>query len=407
MKHFIADIYRDEQEYYGELIAAVRKLVKYYIENHVETSETGMLRYSGGIAVYREELLELVKKEVPLPQEPEFREDFKEHLKILRECAVRSTRSGHIIVLEYLFRLFHLDDFEAYLVILSLADERLRSGEEEGKEQRHNLKREEAIHVINDHKGKALETLIARTKKLPVSEEQNTQANGNGNTAAQEADDALVSESKYQGGGNLSKRELFKRKLGFRSIKEKALYIARNWRKIMKEEHEKISDGLKGMFDFTSDAAGMGADIGDIQDMDEVMEGMLDADTSGGGLVSAVMGGLSGTLKYIRFVINLTKEMKKDMDAGTDVIHTRQERWGMARQYLHDVIDIFNGFKSGFGPMTKMVPFFNSITSGSFFLAGRRTSKFAKGSFPAVYESGESLRIRGDFGGQSAFVCSS
>lgn len=244
-----------------------------------------------------------------------------------------------------------------------LADDRLRSGEEEGKGQRHNLKREEAIRVINDHKGNALETLIARTKKLPVSATQNTRNNGNGNTAAQEADDALVSESKYQGGGNLSKRELFKRKLGFRSIKEKALYIARNWRKIMKEEHEKISDGLKNMFDFTSDAAGMGADIGDIQDMDEVMEGMLDADTSGGGLVSAVMGGLSGTLKYIRFVINLTKEMKKDMDAGTDVIHTRQERWGMARQYLHDVVDIFNGFKSGFGPMTKMIPFFNSITS--------------------------------------------
>lgn len=123
MKHFIADVYRDEQEYYGELIAAVRNLVRYYIENHVETSETGMLRYSGGITVYREELLELVKKEVSLPQEPEFREGFRKQLKILRECAVRSTRSGHIIVLEYLFRLFHLDEFEAYLVILSLCCE--------------------------------------------------------------------------------------------------------------------------------------------------------------------------------------------------------------------------------------------------------------------------------------------
>mgnify|MGYP003298640281 CR=1 FL=1 len=48
---------------------------------------------------------------------------FKKELLEIRECAVRSIRSGKIIVLEYLFKLFELNEFEMYLVILSLCCE--------------------------------------------------------------------------------------------------------------------------------------------------------------------------------------------------------------------------------------------------------------------------------------------
>lgn len=123
MKHFIAEIFQNEQEYYQELINIVRKLTEFFIQTYVEASDTGLLKHNGGVVVYRDELLSLVRETVPEQEAESVREELKEQLKSVRECGVRTIRSGRIIMAEYLFRLFHLDEFEAYLVILSLCSE--------------------------------------------------------------------------------------------------------------------------------------------------------------------------------------------------------------------------------------------------------------------------------------------
>lgn len=146
MSRLIADLFQNEQEYYQELIFRVRKMTEYYIQTYVEVSNSGLIRHNGGVAVYRDELLALVKETDVSKEAEAVRASFKEEIKSIRECGIRSIRSGKIIVLEYLFRMFELDDFEAYLVILSLCCE-----------LDHNL--EVIFSGLADHSGVRMPTL--------------------------------------------------------------------------------------------------------------------------------------------------------------------------------------------------------------------------------------------------------
>ena len=62
MKMRIREVFHNEQEYYQELLDCIRKLLAYYVERHIDASDNGLLRRSGGVIVYRDELLALTKE---------------------------------------------------------------------------------------------------------------------------------------------------------------------------------------------------------------------------------------------------------------------------------------------------------------------------------------------------------
>ena len=123
MKQLIANMFSNEQEYYQMMLENVRGLLAGYIKTHLNVSDAGALRHNGGIVMFQDELLELLKDSSDHQTRGDFRTAFKETFQSIRECGIRTIRSGNIIVLEYLFRQFGLDEFEAYLVTLSLCSE--------------------------------------------------------------------------------------------------------------------------------------------------------------------------------------------------------------------------------------------------------------------------------------------
>jgi len=123
MKKPIKEIFHNEQEYYHELVECVRKLLVYYIEYHVNASESGLLRHSSGAVVYREDLLTLTKERTDDVSGEEFRNKVREEISAIRECGIRTIRSGRVIPLEYIAHIFSLNEFETFLIILALAGE--------------------------------------------------------------------------------------------------------------------------------------------------------------------------------------------------------------------------------------------------------------------------------------------
>ena len=123
MRNIISDMFSNEHEYYQSLIESVRRFVSIYIQKHVHASDTGLIKHSGGVVLYRDDLLTLSAEENDTQDMETARNTLLEEISKIRECAIRSIRSGTIIVLEYLFKLFELDEFEIYMVILAVCGE--------------------------------------------------------------------------------------------------------------------------------------------------------------------------------------------------------------------------------------------------------------------------------------------
>lgn len=116
------DLFHSEQEYYGKLTDWVRRLTAAYGKARTETGgeEGRLLRRNGGLIVSREEFLALLR-----PEKEECFEAgaFLEELRQIREQGKRTIRGGELLILEYLFQMLELTEFEAYLVVVSMACE--------------------------------------------------------------------------------------------------------------------------------------------------------------------------------------------------------------------------------------------------------------------------------------------
>lgn len=123
MKKIIADVFHSEAEYYQELLGWLRTMLAHYVNEYVDASDSGMLSRSGGVIVYKHELLALTEEILEEEKEDKFRETLITELRSIRERGIRTLRSGKVITLEYLFYVMGLDEFEAFLVILALASE--------------------------------------------------------------------------------------------------------------------------------------------------------------------------------------------------------------------------------------------------------------------------------------------
>lgn len=210
-------------------------------------------------------------------------------------------------------------------------------------EKRRESKKQQSITVIKDNKGTPLEKLIKKNEDLGSS---------GGNAAA-------PSVTSYAGGAKKTVKEVAKQKftgLG-KSIKDAAKEAFSGWKKSLDTLYEVMTSAM-GM---TSNVSGLAGDSMDIQDMKEVMEGLKDHDKSGAGITSAAAGGVVALLKSLKFIIDMVKEGKKDFGGDSDMVRDHQERWKLARKYMHDLVDIVSGFLNAFGPLSKAVPFFNSI----------------------------------------------
>ena len=119
----VRKIFRNEQEYYQELLDCIRRMLADYVERYVEAADSGLMPNSGGVVVYREELLKLAGERKGAADGENIQKVFLEEIKDIRECGIRTLRSGRMIALEYLFHVWGLDEFEAFLVILALTGE--------------------------------------------------------------------------------------------------------------------------------------------------------------------------------------------------------------------------------------------------------------------------------------------
>ena len=78
MKQLIANMFSNEQEYYQMMLENVRGLLGGYIKTHLNVSEAGALRHNGGIVMFQDELLELLKDGSDYQTKGDFRTAFKE-----------------------------------------------------------------------------------------------------------------------------------------------------------------------------------------------------------------------------------------------------------------------------------------------------------------------------------------
>lgn len=246
---------------------------------------------------------------------------------------------------------------------LEAAQEDIAKDEQDKKQTRQGNKKTAAVGIINAQRGTPLEKLIRKTYQMDNKEQVDAATGARSIVTTRSR--ATASASKYTGGGNQSRGEIFKQKAGgvFTSIKEKARDAFKDWRTGLNTVYELMTDELGSLFGITGDASGLGADGQDIQDMENVMNTMTDMDNSGGGIASAASNGVAAILKCIRFIVDMVKEGKKDFGTDTNISRDHQERWKIARGYMHDIVDIFNGFKDAFGPLSKAIPFYNSILS--------------------------------------------
>lgn len=119
----ITGLFHSEQEYYGALLSCVREILRLYGRDHLSVSDSGILRRAGGTVVSQEELEQLMSARESGEETKKQIEEVYSVLLSVRKKGRDTTRSGVIIPMEYLFHALGLDDFEAYMVILSWAAE--------------------------------------------------------------------------------------------------------------------------------------------------------------------------------------------------------------------------------------------------------------------------------------------
>ncbi len=119
-------ILKNEQEYYQELIRLTKRKLELYCKAAVETAGNGTLAKIRGKLLFETELGRLCEEEFSPEEINQYRiqmQRMHEKDKMLRERAYAFMSRGQVIGLEYLYRMFGVNELERHLIGMSLAAE--------------------------------------------------------------------------------------------------------------------------------------------------------------------------------------------------------------------------------------------------------------------------------------------
>ena len=256
----------------------------------------------------------------------------------------------------------------------------------------------EAVKTIKDQKNTPLETLIKREKNLKGSAESaNAQEN-----KAKNADYIPNGEGidrkmiKTEEAVKMTTGDVMKGK-----IKEVPGQIASGAAKLFKakekleglknwaEDLDAVQEQISGTY---GDVTGFIEDSGDVTDMKELAKGFMsgeksladvkdevfdsDFDKSAGGIIGGVLTGIASVVTLSKTLVALVKAIRNEYKSGRnggDVTIDNQGRFQQVRGFIHKAADIMEGFGDTFGPLTQVIPFYDSIVGlcqGSIAMAG-------------------------------------
>ena len=223
---------------------------------------------------------------------------------------------------------------------LSAAEQRIGKAE----------KQESSKEIIRKERGTPLETLIRKEQDMEDGGEFKPQGEAIDSTTDLEKEEKV----------KLSRKTIAKEK--FKSIPSSAKDAIKESFSGWSNALNTIYDKLTGTMDTGAGASGIGGDSSDIQDMEDVMSGMTDMDKSGAGITGAVFSGISSILKCVKVGITIGQAIYKSEESRKgETTMDNQERFQIIRGLLHDAVDLINGFAGALGPLTKAIPFYNSI----------------------------------------------
>lgn len=256
----------------------------------------------------------------------------------------------------------------------------------------------EAVKTIKDQKNTPLETLIKREKNLKGSAESaNAQEN-----KAKNADYIPNGEGidrkmiKTEEAVKMTTGDVMKGK-----IKEVPGQIASGAAKLFKakekleglknwgEALDAVQEQISGTY---GDVTGFIEDPGDVTDMKKLAKGFMSGDKSladvkdevfdsdfedsAGGIIGGVLSGIASVVTLSKTLVALVKAIRNEYKSGRnggDVTIDNQGRFQQVRGFIHKAADIMEGFGDTFGPLTQVIPFYDSIVGlcqGSIAMAG-------------------------------------
>lgn len=126
MKKSVTGVFQSEQEYYGALLEVIRMRLELYCKSTVSLDENGALERIQGKLIFKRELDRLceppfLEEEIEAYRQQKNQIDEKE--RNLRRQGLACMEQGGMVTLEFLCRIFHLDDLDYYLLSMALAAE--------------------------------------------------------------------------------------------------------------------------------------------------------------------------------------------------------------------------------------------------------------------------------------------
>lgn len=260
----------------------------------------------------------------------------------------------------------------------------------------------EAVKTIKDQKNTPLETLIKREKNLKgTAEAANTQGNKAKNADyipdGQGIDRKMI---KTEEAVKMTTGDVMKGKIkgipgqikdGFTGGKDKLfkakekLEGLKNWGEAL----DAVQDQISGTY---GDVTGFIEDPGDVTEMKELAKGFMSGekslsdvkgdvfddefDNSAVGIIGGVLSGIASVVTLSKTLVALVKAIRNEYKSGKDggdVTIDNQGRFQQVRGFVHKAADIMEGFGDTFGPLTQVIPFYDSIVGlcqGSIAMAG-------------------------------------
>ena len=126
MREPAAGIFRNEQEYYKELLDVIRMRLDLYCRMTVSVNEDGELEQIRGHLLFRKELRTICEAPFSGEEVEEYRihqEWISRQEQRLRQKGYATMAQGEMISLEYLCRIFQLESLDYYLLTMALAAE--------------------------------------------------------------------------------------------------------------------------------------------------------------------------------------------------------------------------------------------------------------------------------------------
>lgn len=126
MKELVREGLHNEQEYYQILLEVVRMRLELYCRTAVSLDENGALAGIKGKLIFKKELEKLTKAPFSVEEAEEYRIQMlqiQEREQELRRLGTAYMEQGGMSAMEYLCRIFHLNNMEYYLLSMALAAE--------------------------------------------------------------------------------------------------------------------------------------------------------------------------------------------------------------------------------------------------------------------------------------------